>query len=174
MSARSLDIIPQHTNDYHTAYYINCATKRSCIRVCACSDRTTALEPLVSIYLQHRKPSPIEDEDIDPIIRGHIAILFGLLMRDNVSNQRILLAAFPGSSTREKLAPLVESAQEFVDLYGQVMTKVARGEVDENEKNSDDDDEVPYKRAGGGDEKGESIAKDVVAFLEILSECPEL
>lgn len=76
---------------------------------------------------------------------------------------------------REKLAPLVETAQEFVELYGQVMTKVAQGEIDDEDKNSEEEeDEVPYRRARGGDEEGNSIAKDVVAFLEILSECPEL
>jgi hypothetical protein len=147
---------------------ISCLSKRSCIRKCTCPRPVSALECLVVIYLQHRKAS--SEDEIDPIIRGHISILFGLLMRDSIANQRTILAALPGSTIRAKLIPVVETAQEFVNFYGEVMTRAAGV----NSVGTDDDAKNDIPNRTKPQEKGETIARDVVAFLEILSESPDL
>lgn len=93
-------------------------------------------------------------------------------MRDNVPNQREILAALPGKTTCEKLNPLLESAQEFVDLYGQVMARVAQGAADDDDGETGDVISKENKRAADGFEE-QSISRDVIAFLEILSSSPD-
>jgi hypothetical protein len=144
---------------------LSCPNKRSCVQACSCPQRISALKCLVYIYLQHHKGSP--EGEVDPVIRGYIAILFGLLMRDNIFNQEMLLSALPGSTNRAKLAPLVETAQEFLELYSEVMMRMASAEV----KKYGDLDATDGSAWVG---KTQHIAYDVVGFLEVLSESPEL
>lgn len=74
-------------------------------------------------------------------LRGHLAVLFGLLMRRNPANQDYLLNALAGASSRATLVTLVEQAREFVAFYDAL-----RGET----------------------EREGRVAKDVVAFLQEL------
>jgi len=158
-----------------------CPERRSCIRSCHCSDRATALSSLLSIFHNHRdNQSKSEADDMGhemgPIIQGHTAVLFGLLMRDNLQNQTSILGMLPGGTNKQKLDVIVDTAREFVEFYGEVMARVARGrkggdgieesqltEIDEGENGDVDEGFIV-------DDSGERTARDVVAFLELLSE----
>ena len=114
---------------------------------------------------------------MEPIIQGHTAVLFGLLMRDNLKNQRSILDALPGDTNEQKLTILVNTAREFVEFYGEVMARVARGRkegdgVAESQVTEVDEEESDLHVDEGFvvDDSGEKTARDVVAFLELLSE----
>ncbi len=49
---------------------------------------------------------------------GHLAVLFGLLMRDNGANEDIIISSLPsrGESRKSKLERLVEQARELVSF----------------------------------------------------------
>lgn len=113
---------------------------------------------------------------MEPIVQGHTAVLFGLLMKDNLQNQTTILGMLPGDSNKQKLAVLVDTAREFVDFYEEVMARVAKGwergcgvegsqvtEVDEEGRDHNDEGFIV-------DDGGERTARDVVAFLELLSD----
>lgn len=112
---------------------------------------------------------------MEPIIQGHTAVLFGLLMRDNLENQISILDMLPGDTNKQKLSVLVGTARDFVEFYGEVMARVARGrrrgegigesqatEIEEEGDRVDEDFII--------DDSGEKTARDVVAFLELLSD----
>jgi hypothetical protein len=113
---------------------------------------------------------------MEPIIQGHTAVLFGLLMRDNPENQTSILNMLPGDTNKQKLAVLVDTAREFVDFYGEVMARVARGRKEADgigESQVTEVDEEDYDFVEDGfivDDSGERTARDVVAFLELLSD----
>jgi hypothetical protein len=114
--------------------------------------------------------------EMEPIIQGHTAVLFGLLMRDNLENQTSILGMLPGDSNKQKLAVLVDTAREFVGFYGEVMARVARGrrggdEIEESQATEvDERDDVDVDEGFVPDDSGEKTARDVVAFLELLSD----
>ena len=90
-------------------------------------------------------------------LRGHLAVLFGLLMMDNTENQTAILQALPSNisvapstsaktkairiSERSKLSQLVDQAKDFVAFYTVVSNRLGDGE------------------------KESKVAKDVVNFL---------
>lgn len=99
-----------------------------------------------------------------------MAVLFGLLMRCSAENQRALLESLPGASNKKKLHALAESAREFMLFYVEFAKKVtAAADGDDDEGEGQEDEEV-----GGGmgslirDTQGETVARDVTAFLEQL------
>jgi hypothetical protein len=99
---------------------------------CHCPNRATALSSLLAIFLDNRnKQSELDADDVgnemEPIIQGHTAVLFGLLMRDNLENQTSILGMLPGDTNKQKVAVLVDTAREFVEFYGEVMARVSRG-----------------------------------------------
>ena len=115
--------------------------------------------------------------EMEPIIQGHTAVLFGLLMRDNLENQTSILDMLPGDTNKQKLAVLVDTAREFVEFYGEVMARVARGQergdgIEESQATEVDDQEDNFQVDEGFavDDIGEKTARDVVAFLELLSD----
>jgi hypothetical protein len=113
---------------------------------------------------------------MEPIIQGHTAVLFGLLMRDNPENQTSILAMLPGDTNKQKLSVLVGTAREFVEFYGEVMARVARGrkrgdKIEESQTTEVDEEEDDWADEGFiVDDSGEKTARDVVAFLELLSD----
>lgn len=147
-----------------------CLGKQTCTRTCRCASRRSALECLTLVYLERCK----SDDDVDPIVRGHMAVLFGLLMQECPENQRILLDALPGSCDKRKLSSLVEHAREFTLFYIEFTKKVSASvgsqpQVEEEELGSRDDHSVD---GGFGavlrDSQGETVAKNVISFLEGL------
>lgn len=100
-------------------------------------------------------------------------MLFGLLIRDSSENERILLSALPGSAKRAKLDGLARHAKDFVGLYREFMSRVARGSGDGNgdDHGSDGGEEGVVGRSTAGvvrDGAGEGVARDVVSYLEGL------
>ena len=159
-----------------------CPGKRGCTRSCHCPKRATALSSLLAIFLDHRSNQSKTDADdsgneMEPIIQGYTAVLFGLLMRDNLKNQTSILGMLPGDTNKRKLAVLVDTAREFVECYEEVMTRVGRGRergdgVEESQATEVDEEEVDAHIDEGFfiDDSGERTARDVVAFLELLSD----
>ncbi|KAG6812337.1 hypothetical protein H0H92_003324 [Tricholoma furcatifolium] len=99
--------------------------KRTCIRNCTCPHPMSALDILINIYnsqaplpiatpVEKLESSPKEADPPDPdalFLRGHLAVLFGLLIRDSATNE---------AHVRRMLeAPqrLVEHARDFVAFY---------------------------------------------------------
>jgi hypothetical protein len=117
---------------------------------------------------------------VDPganYLRGHLAILFGLLMRDDPINQTVLLSAFAGSDNRVILDSLVDQAREFVTFYADLTSRmaVAVAAVEEEENSEPLSDPQHSVERMVRDGKGESVARDIVSFLESLRDSqPEL
>ena len=99
------------------------------------------------------------------IIRGHLAVLFGLLMRGSSANQEIILDALPGAG----LKGLICHAKEFVGLYTEFMARVARGERRNTGDVKDDSDEVAAQAQVRGSAT-QDVAQDIIRFLEDLME----
>jgi len=94
------------------------------------------------------------------IIRGHFAVLFGLLMRGSTENQDVILNTLPGAG----LEGLIRHAKEFVGLYTEFMARVARhGEKHDVGEGEGVIGQVPTK-----DSATQDVAQDVIKFLESL------
>lgn len=120
----------------------------------------TVLECLALVYERH-----LQLEDDDPgihIIRGHFAVLFGLLMRDSTGNQNIILDTLPGAG----LEGLIRHAKEFVGLYAEFMARVARG--GERHDAGDTEEEESIAQVPTKDSATQDVAQDVIKFLESL------
>lgn len=133
---------------------------------CSCSSLKTftGLEILISLYEQQM--SVISSENTEEreaeaaFLRGHLAVLFGLLMMDDKDNQMAILDALPGSSSsagakRVKLAKLVEQASDFVVFYTIISRRLSFDRVVD---------------VDGSEEKvkDNGVVKEVVSFLEGL------
>ncbi|KAA1473034.1 hypothetical protein DENSPDRAFT_839449 [Dentipellis sp. KUC8613] len=153
-----------------TEYDPTCPGKRACARACFCSGRIGALECLVRLYLFYRKSDADADDPGAQIVRGHLAVLFGLLMRRCPPNEARVLDALPGATRRAKLDGLVGNAREFVGLYREVMVRVAKGEgrVPGEEDAEDEWGERRSVERNVRDGASEGVAKDVIEFLEQL------
>jgi hypothetical protein len=140
--------------------------KRACAKKCVCPQRSGALKILADIYTQfHTKieastisssdslsaDSPEAHAEADAsFLRGHLAVLFGLLMMDYPKNQSEILSSLPAPATgngtvkdRVKLSRLVDQAKDFAAFYTAVSNTV-------------------------GGEKESKITTEVVQFLEAL------
>ena len=168
--------------EYSLVLSSTCLGRRGCTRACHCPNRATALSSLLAIFLGHRNKQSEPDADdagneMEPIIQGHTAVLFGLLMRDNLENQTSVLGMLPGDTNKQKLAVIVDTAREFVEFYGEVMAKVSRGQgrgdgIEESQATEVDEEQGNAQLDEGFvvDGSGEKTARDVVAFLELLSD----
>lgn len=127
---------------------------------------------LAGIYAQQCKST----HDLDSVVRGHMAILFGLLVQDHSKNQRLLLKALPGSSNRNKLRSLIEHAEDFTSFYVDFAKRVAESQsqsqgYEDEEDNDDRGDEESHIGKPVRDTKGEAVARNAIAFLEELQRC---
>jgi hypothetical protein len=142
---------------------------------------TTGLDILISLYEQQQQQvSVISTKAVDQtereaeaaFLRGHLAVLFGLLMMDSKENQTAILDALPGSSSSSsnmksaiakhaKLSKLVDQARDFVVFYTVVSKRLNYDRVDGGDDDDDDD--------GSGEKvKENGVVKQVVSFLEGL------
>ncbi len=139
----------------------SCPALRRCAYACTCPNAINVLECLASVYEQHLR---VEDDDPGAyIIRGHLAVLFGLLMRGSPTNQDIILDVLPGTG----LKGLIRHAREFVGLYAEFMARVARGERHDAEDMNDDSEEgIPQIQVNDG--ATQDVAQDIIEFLEGL------
>ena len=138
----------------------SCPALRQCAYACSCPNAIGVLECLASVYEQHLR---IEDDDPGTyIIRGHLAVLFGLLMRGSSANQDIILDVLPGG-----LKGLIRHAREFVGLYTEFMARVARGERhDADDATDNPDEDIPQIQVKDG--ATQDVAQDIIKFLEGL------
>ena len=118
---------------YHIGVDPSCSLKKSaCVRSCCCRRPLGGLDIIIRLY-SHQESSGnaprrngTTDEDDGELRRildtlsllGHLAVLFGLLMRDNGANEDIIISALPsrGESRKSKLERLVEQARELVSF----------------------------------------------------------
>lgn len=88
-------------------------------------------------------------------LRGHLAVLFGLLMMNDSENESAIMAALPSTTSktptnvknmkiakRQKMTRLVEQARVFAAFYAAVNNRL-------------------------GGEQDSKVVKEVVAFLEM-------
>ncbi|KAG6816275.1 hypothetical protein H0H87_007312 [Tephrocybe sp. NHM501043] len=114
--------------------------RRTCIRSCACSHPTSALDILITLYTRQTplpshgpvKSEPLSidvteppDHDSDALfLRGHLSVLFGLLIRGSSENKGYILGKLSGPES------LVEHARDFAAFYdtfgGEAEGRVAR------------------------------------------------
>ena len=137
-----------------------CAGTSQCIRNCRCSRRASALYCLTVAYSRLQSAGDHGDPTLD-FLRGHLAMLFGLLMQENVANQMVLLKTLPGSSDSVKLHTLLCQAQEFLAVYAAFRSRLfatSTMRVDQN-------DMMPSITE---DRKAESVARDVIVLLQTL------
>ncbi|CCM05861.1 uncharacterized protein FIBRA_08097 [Fibroporia radiculosa] len=145
-----------------------CKGKRACTRACRCTSRVSAVECLALVYADRGE----SESELDPVVRGHMAVLFGLIMQNCPENQKALLGALPGRSAQQKLDSLIEHAREFTLVYAEFTKRISSG-LEGQIRDEQQDDFVHTDIDGGGesvlrDRHGESVAKDVVSFLELL------
>lgn len=102
------------------------------------------------------------------IIRGHFAVLFGLLMRGSIGNQDVILNTLPGAG----LEGLIRHAKEFVGLYAEFMARVARGgekhDVSDTGEGEGEGEEEFIGQVPTKDSATQDVAQDVIKFLESL------
>ncbi|KAI0031962.1 hypothetical protein K488DRAFT_86339 [Vararia minispora EC-137] len=141
---RAMDIVRQ------TSLNPACSLSRRCAHGCRCVTRTEALNILASLYAcTHTSTTPS-----DTMLRAHLAILLGLLMR-SPPNTSSLLPLLPGG-----IDALIGYVGEFGGLYEDFLGRVAgREEAEEGEEER----EGRAKRSAG-----DGVARDVMAFLNGL------
>ena len=146
----------------------DCPNQRRCIRGCTCPSRTGALSCLARIYTHYSK----SQNEVDAVVRGHMAVLFGLLMERSPANQHTLLNALSGLDSRSKLGTLLQHAQDFTLFYVALSRKMAEAQSREEGAEEESEDTVDAHSSVSGsalrDTKGEAVAKGVVAFLRRL------
>lgn len=145
----------------------HCPAQRRCLRECTCPTRASALACLAEVYMHYLKSS----SELDAVIRGHMAVLFGLLMEHAPANQHALLAAIPGEDSWTKLGTLLQHAQDFTSFYVSLTRKMAEAHTREDAKQDEDEDvSAPTSASGRAfrDSKGEAVAKGVIAYLKRL------
>lgn len=151
----------------------DCPKSRACTISCQCPHSPSVLMSLARVYTEHCK----SEHELDPVVRGHMAVLFGLLMRGSPDNQQLLIPALPGSSHRAKINGLVENAREFELFYLEFAKKVSAAVHDSDEEHDEDAENSRSFDLDGRQEgikrmlsdiKGDTVAGDVVLFLEKL------
>ncbi|RPD65599.1 hypothetical protein L226DRAFT_543211 [Lentinus tigrinus ALCF2SS1-7] len=151
----------------NTLVDFDCPGQRRCLRGCTCPSRTGALACLGRIYTYYSK----SQNEVDAVVRGHMAVLFGLLMERSPANQHTLLNALPGPDNRSKLAILLQHAQDFTLFYVALSRKMAEASREGDADEEDEERILDQPSASGSvlrDTKGETVAKGVVAFLKRL------
>lgn len=146
---------------------LNCPGRRTCLATCRCPSSVEAITCLAKIYVQQCEST----NDLDSVVRGHMAVLFGLFMQESPRNQRLLLDALPGASDYAKLGGLLEHARDFTSFYTTFTQKVAESQTQEYDDEEDEEGPLAQDGAVGRvlrDTKGETVAKNVIAFLEEL------
>ena len=84
-----------------------------------------------------------------------------------------MLDALPGRSNKHKLCSLIDNAKEFTSFYADFARRVAESQSqsqDHEDTQLDDDCEQDEPASGKSHRgtKGETVAKDVITFLEKL------
>ncbi|KAF9466171.1 hypothetical protein BDZ94DRAFT_1288503 [Collybia nuda] len=157
--------------------------RRACIRQCTCSPEKSSLnilDILVNLYIIQLPPTQtIKSESTPPtdtvdasFLRGHLAVMFGLLMRGSPENQEYILNRLDGTSVspRGKLNRLVDQARDFVAFYAALSSHP----IDPDISIGGDVPEGGRRELDVERERESKVAKGVVRFLEGLRDRVEL
>jgi len=172
----------------------SCKFTRSCLKGCHCVGRIGAVESLVRLYLDQTERSRDLSNAEATFLKGHLAILLGLLCDDrNAANRTAILELLPGDSSHSKLETWIETIRDFVGLYADLARRFVRAvqdaksgsshgqEADGSDDGNDNDVQIglpdPRDTAGatsGGifvkhaeaSEKGVELANRVMAILQ--------
>jgi hypothetical protein len=142
-----------------------CPGSRLCVRACRCPGQKSVLECFTTLHGQYSDNCQ-DDPPECAFLRGYTAVLLGLLMKDDSSNQTIVMSTLPGTSPSDRIKSLITHCHAFLHLYNDTTplpspdSPRATPEV------------VTYEASGRQratwDNKGEEIARSVIASLEIL------
>jgi len=142
-----------------------CPGSRLCVRACRCPGQKSILECFTTLHVQYSDNCQ-DDLPECAFLRGYTAILLGLLMKDDRSNQTIVTSTLPGASRSDKIKSLITHCHSFLDFCNDTIPLpssdsprvtpevVAR--------------EVSGRHRATWDKKGEEIARSVLSSLEML------
>jgi hypothetical protein len=106
-----------------------------------------------------------ESEAESYVLRGHIAVLLGLLCVRNPQNQRVLLQSMPGASDASKLSSLIATIRDFVTFCADVVRKMTKVAEDSEESEEGAEKLVIEEPAL---DKDVDVANAVIEALESL------
>ena len=147
---------------------MRCEATGSCITGCRCRNRTNTLQCLISVYLRLREANDFGSN----FVRGHLAILFGVMMENGDDNRTLLLASLPGSSPNTKLGDLAKEANDIALLYADVTWKLMQAHTQAEAVGCHDTDLVHDLQSRIKQtmrfSAGEGSTRKIVTFLESL------
>lgn len=142
-----------------------CPGSRLCVRSCRCSGQKSVLECFTMLHVQcsdNRQDDPPECA----FLRGYTAILLGLLIKDDRSNQTIVMSSLPGTSSSDRIKSLIIHCHSFLDLYNDTML------LPSSDSPRATPEVIAHEATGchraTWDKGGEAIARSVIASLEVL------
>ncbi|CAG8514768.1 5325_t:CDS:10 [Paraglomus occultum] len=94
----------------------SCPGSYACLRGCTCSSRESAVSCLVDLYNYQLERETNQTDD--NIVAAYMAVLLGLLIKDNKSNQDVILSRLPNHSVSSLIALIQEFAQ-FNEVIGE-------------------------------------------------------
>ncbi|EIW77120.1 hypothetical protein CONPUDRAFT_168135 [Coniophora puteana RWD-64-598 SS2] len=151
----------------HTRSSTDCTGTRTCVRRCSCRSPPTLLEGLAHLHAQTRSPSPSpSDADEDSpraleqhFFRGYVAVLLGVLVQQDSTSERLVLAVLRGAMRGPPAAALVDDCRVFVELYQQVNAQLVKPSASSGEGSP----------AAGGEGGGEELAREAIRTWERFS-----
>ncbi|RIA86273.1 wings apart-like protein regulation of heterochromatin-domain-containing protein [Glomus cerebriforme] len=96
-----------------------CPGSRMCMRTCTCSSRESAVSCLVSLYNYQLEKG--DDETDSNIVAAYMAVLLGLLIKNNEANQQLIIDRLPDRSVNS-LINLLQQFVHFNELVGEEAT----------------------------------------------------
>ena len=142
-----------------------CSGSRLCVRTCRCAGQKSVLECITALHVQYSDHCQ-DDPPECAFLRGYTAILLGLLMKDDSSNQTIVISTLPGTSPPGRIKSLITHCRAFLDLYNDTLP------LPSPDSPRATPEEVIHEASGRQratwDKKGEQTARSVIASLEIL------
>ncbi|CAG8621321.1 357_t:CDS:10 [Ambispora gerdemannii] len=121
----------------------NCPGTRSCLRLCTCSSRKSAVSCLVSLYNHQIEKG--DDKTDSNIVAAYMAILIGLLIKDNKANQELRL---PGNSV-QSLINLLQDFVKFHELVGGEASTIGNSGQNSVDLDAFLDDDDNHHSSGG-------------------------
>lgn len=93
-----------------------CTGSRTCLRTCTCPSRESAVSCFVSLYNYQLEKE--DDETDSNIIAAYLAVLLGLLIKNNHANQLLIIERLPDRSVNS-LINLLQQFVHFNELVGE-------------------------------------------------------
>ncbi|KAG9311647.1 hypothetical protein JVU11DRAFT_7882 [Chiua virens] len=144
-----------------------CSDSRPCVRACRCPSQTSILECFTALHVQYSEDGQVDLPEC-AFLRGYTAILLGLLIKDDVSNQTIVVSALPGISPSDKIKSLITHCHAFLDLYNDTMPVLSSNSDSPPVTPEAGNREATGRHRATCDKRGEEIARSVLASLETL------